>query len=517
MVHGGKDYVPDDHPDRPQRGFHESTAMHRLLLGGNQSGKSLAAAHEIDWWARGTHPFREVPEKAVIWVISASYATIEGGIYRHLKDIIPDWEIEKKGNMIPATSIRRYWKLFNGSVIRFISGTGATSARRKVQSDEVDLIAIDEEIEDQIFDELQRRRLSRGGYGIYSLTAVESVEWVLDLEKRYNEGRSDVDLFRLKTTRAAEVGHVDKDVLTDLMENSSEESNRVRVEGETLQRQGLIYPEFNPVDHICQPFDIPDAWPKYMALDPGTNVFAGLWIAISPDDKAWAYREMYEHAASIEAIADFIYKAEGWVPNPHYDPSVTDSYFGRWMFKNKKTEQIVHRWVDPAEFGHNPGGGWKMGNLLADRFDLHCAPADNGVEVGIESVKLSLMMRFDETPRFQVFSTCTNFLKERSSYRRRGAITFGRERDERSTRPVKKKDHVMDCWRYLMRGGFTAHGEGFSAHEYQENVIGQAALRVGPDGSVANARERESFLKMERELASGPAPVSNDFGLGVEW
>ena len=510
--HPGRKYVPDEHPTRNQRGFHESTAMHRMLLGGNQSGKSKAAAHEIKWWAEGNHPHQEVPEKSEIWVISASYSTIENGVWRHLEEIIPRWQVAKYGQVIPHTSLPNRIKLHNGSVVKFISGSGTTIARRKVQAAAIDLYVIDEEVDDQVWKELERRRLAKGGSAVYSLTAVESVDWVLGLERRFEEGDSDIQLTRLNTMRAAEVGHVDKNVLVDLMSSSSEEENLVRVEGHTKRRHGIIYAEWTD-SHICDPFDIPDKWPRYMAMDPGHNRFAVLWVAVSDNDKVYAYRELYEHATTCEQIADLIYASEGWERNPGWEDSGDHlEQDGKWLFKKGQSERIVVRWVDPAEFGTNPGGGMKVGNLLSTAHGLHCVPAMNDVEVGIEMVKRGLTGGFDGTPRFQCFRTLNNFLRERSGYRRRRHETYGLERDERSPNPVKKHDHLMDAWRYLMSGGFN-YDQPENEREYEGDM---PPLVLGPDGSVSQARAKESWNRLMKELDSGPR-TGEDPWMGCEY
>ena len=61
LEHPGDKYVPDDDKMRNQRAFHESTAMHRLIIGGNQSGKTRAAAQEVRWWLLENHPHQETP------------------------------------------------------------------------------------------------------------------------------------------------------------------------------------------------------------------------------------------------------------------------------------------------------------------------------------------------------------------------------------------------------------------------------------------------------------------------
>ena len=312
------------------------------------------------------------------------------------------------------------------------------------------MVVVDEEIDDALYKELEPRRLAHGAPAVYSLTAVESVEWVLRLEERFENNDSNVEMFRFSTMRAADAGHVSKDVLTDMIQGATKEEIDVRVHGKTLRRVGLIYPEFGR-DHVCEPFDIPADWPKYMSLDPGWNVFAGVWMALSPEGKVYIYRELYEHATSCREIADLVYASEGWKLNNQW---VDDgNYLGKW-YPDSATEAISIRWIDPSEFGHNVSGSLKVGNLLSADHGLSMVPANNEVEVGIEMFKRYLQRGFDGEPRLQVFDTCRNWLKERGNYRRKTKATFGRERDATRAVPVKKHDHLMDATRYCIVGGF---------------------------------------------------------------
>ena len=106
-------YVPDDDPERDQVGFHSSTAMNRMLFGGNQAGKSKPTAHEIGWWLCGNHPYQPTPAKCRIYCLSASYRTIQEGVYKHLKEIVPKWEIQKEGQCVPGWEIPQFIRMKN--------------------------------------------------------------------------------------------------------------------------------------------------------------------------------------------------------------------------------------------------------------------------------------------------------------------------------------------------------------------------------------------------------------------
>ena len=503
-------YVPSDHPDRNQLRFHESQAMHRLLLGGNQAGKSRAGAEELAWLARGNHPHLETREAPVIWVVSAQYTNLENGIYRHLLDIIPPWEIKAYGQKVPHTAgMKNRVDLWNGTVIHFKSGSGGTTARKKAQAAEVDYIFIDEEVDDAMYKELQRRLLARGGKFVYTLTAVDSVQWVLDLEDRAQAGDPRVEMVRLSAMEAAEAGHIDKETLLDNIAGATKEEIEVRVYGQTLRNQGLIYKDWDPSLHICEPFEIPADWNRYVGIDPGFNIFAVAWVAVAPNGRKYLYRELYEHAANLDQICDAIYQSEGWALNPHWKS--TDDYTEKWVF-TEKTERITQRWVDPAEFGNNPGGGMKVGSMMAAMYGINTAPAMNDVEVGIQLCQREFALHLDGFPRMQVFSTCQNWLKERLQYRRRILDSGTRWSNQPKAAPVKRKDHLMDAWRYIIAGGAETAELAEPLHpQYEEGVL---VIPAGVD-DVTRARFEASNRRLEQQLANRRQRVSL-YGMGIE-
>jgi hypothetical protein len=509
--HPGKDYVPDDHEMRRQKSFHESTCMHRLIIGGNQSGKTRAAAQEIRWWLMENHPYQETHPSPQIWVISAAYNTIEEGVWRHLQEILPPWEIKKRGQTIPHSSIPSYIQVHKGGKVKFLSAVGANTARRKLQSAAINLVVVDEEIDDALYKELEPRRLAYGAPAVYSLTAVESVDWVLRLEERFEEGDKNVEMFRFSTMRAAEAGHVDSEVLTDMMAGSTKEEIDVRVHGKTLRRVGLIYPEFTP-KNICEPFEIPRDWPKYVGLDPGWNVFAAVWITLSPDDKVFVYRELYEHATSCWEIADLIFEREGWIRNPNWIEG-DQEYAGKWLYDPQASEPISIRWIDPAEFGHNVSGSLKVGNLLAGDHGLHVIPANNDVEFGIEKVKRYMQCGFDGEPRLQVFSSCTNWLKERVKYRRKNPRSWGREQNEHRAAPVKKNDHLMDATRYIFAGGLQ---RDIPIEQEEEQDYACPIIPVELSHDTSTARMQQSWKRLMTEIKDGPSQPTSPY-LGSQY
>lgn len=70
---------------------------------------------------------------------------------------------------------------------------------------------------------------------------------------------------------------------------------------------GVIYDSFDPAVHICDPFEIPEHWRRFVSIDMGfTNPRVALWGAVDYDDNLVIYRQTYqtkqtatEHAAQL--------------------------------------------------------------------------------------------------------------------------------------------------------------------------------------------------------------------------
>ena len=453
LSHPAETYVPDDHPERPQRAFHASPAMIRIVAGGNQAGKSFSVAQEIRMWLTGDHPYQEVPRAAKIYLISSSYRTIQEGVWRHLKDCIPGWRIEAKGPNIPGGwQIPTWVRMREGAQIDFISGEGREDARKKIQAAALHLFVIDEEVDELLWKECQVRLLRHGGRVVIAATFVRSEPWILDLEDRAEAGDKDIDIFRSSTYRARDCGHVDAKVVQFLESSYSEEERQVRLLGRTRRSEGLVYPTFGK-SHICEPFEVPRSWTRYCAIDPGFRTCAVIWAAVSPSNHYVVYREMYYHGKDFDEVLRGVLVAEG------YEQNALDTSL--WIFREGKTEDLAHRWIDPSAFSHHTTGALGWGVLLAQTSHrlgvgtrLTAAPARNDVVPGIEAIRRDLMEGIGGTPRLRIFSSCSNLIRELRNYRWKQSSGGPRTQDPKDA-PVKKDDHGADCLRYLSNMGLT--------------------------------------------------------------
>jgi len=90
-----------------------------------------------------------------------------------------------------------------------------------------------------------------------------------------------------------------------------ENERRKLLEGDWTVAEGAAFTEFNMEDHVIEPFDIPDNWPKFRACDYGYGSYTGvLWFAVHPSGQLIVYREMYVSKVTASDLADMILEAE---------------------------------------------------------------------------------------------------------------------------------------------------------------------------------------------------------------
>lgn len=205
-----------------------------------------------------------------------------------------------------------------------------------------------------------------------------------------------------------DVPHLDEATKARLLRSSLPHTREARSKGIPSLGSGAIYPV--PFDEIrCNPFAIPDYWPRAYALDVGWNKTAALWGARDPSaGVVYLYAEHYRGHAEPAVHASAI-KARGeWVPGV----------------------------IDPAARGRQQKDGDQLLALYrAEGLDLSLA--DNAVDSGLMAVWELL-----SSQRLKVFSTLQNFQAEYGLYRR-----------DENGKIVKKFDHLMDCVRYLIKSG----------------------------------------------------------------
>jgi phage terminase large subunit len=192
--------------------------------------------------------------------------------------------------------------------------------------------------------------------------------------------------------------------------------------------EGMVYDEYDPAVHLIDPFDVPEDWPRYWAIDFGyTNPFVWQEWAQDPDGRLYLVRELYHTKRLVEEHAAQIRRETAASPRP------------RAVICDHDAEGRA---------------------TLEKHLGIETVGARKKVQEGIQAVKARFQRAGDGRPRVFLFRgarchdpdeelleakrpTCT--AQEIESYI--WDTSNGRKRGEE---PKKEYDHGMDALRYLV-------------------------------------------------------------------
>ncbi|MBX6316009.1 MAG: hypothetical protein IRY99_24315, partial [Isosphaeraceae bacterium] len=468
-----------------QDAFFRSRAAERLLRGGNRGGKTLPAAVEAARALTGQDPYDKYPKENGRFIAVGKDLTHCGKVmyrklfrpgafkiirdpesneWRSFRPLDPwDQEHEHRAREAPPLIPKRYvkeiaWenkkddipktiKFHNGWELSFFSSAGAPP-----QGWDVDVCWFDEEIEHILwYSEMAARLLDRNGRFYWSATPQVGSQHLFDLHTRAMEQEGTVvvtvEEFYLNLL---DNPHISQEAKDQFISTLSEDDIRIRVYGDFALTGTKVYPDFLPrgvhgwrdADDKLASFPIPDDWTRFLAIDPGVQVCAVLFVAIPPPhverDRVYIYDELYIKRCNAAIFADRLKKKIG---GQEFQQFFFDQRAGRIpeIGSGKTVEEqystaLKAAGVKCVKTGH--------------RFTWSTASGGDDVKAGIEAIRDGLNVRADGTARWVVFvDKCPQFIweAERYSYKK---LPSGIVTDE----PIKSNDHLMDCWRYLAAG-----------------------------------------------------------------
>lgn len=453
-----------------QQEFHDSLARERVIRGGNRAGKTAAAAAEVARIVTGQDPMEKMPKKGgICYCVGYDGRHIGQTMWKKLgrpgafkiirdqytkawraympwmpEDIKRSHETKPAPPLIPRRMVREIaWELkkemqpkivylTNDWEIHFFSGNA-----KPPMGVEIDLAWFDEEIPSgEWYSEIAARLVDRRGYFLWSATPQAGTDRLFDLHERAEQ-----EAEKLIYPRTVEefVIHIDDNVhMTDAQREEfkgklSEDDKDVRIEGD-FARIHKVYPEYSPKIHEIPYRAIPATWTRFVAIDPGRQIGAGLFMAVSPP---------IGDEPNLAVIYDEIY-----VKN-------CDAFqFGEAM-RIKCAEQAFRVFIidDNEARKTDTGSGLGIRQQYSDQLrrvgvqselsGFGFQPADDNVAGGIESVRM-LLRRSAEGLKLRVIAEkVPNFLYEMKRYQ------YKREAGQVTEKPRKKFDHLMDCLRYL--------------------------------------------------------------------
>ncbi len=353
-------------PHRYQQAVLDSKHEQILVVAGHRAGKTVAGA---------------------IWFINEIANDIKNGIKADYLVLGPTYRVLNQSTLRTLFS---YWpkglgtykkqdsiiQLVNGGVVWIRSADKPDAVEgltaRRCWMDEAALC--NETTYDKVCQRLVQKAGEEKGRLLMTTTPYGSPSSWMNL--RLIQLRKQLNWLFYINFSMADNPYIDRSVYDRAKATMNESIYQRDFEGRFVKIEGLIYPDFNRIDHVVEPFEIPTHWPKWSGLDYGwSDPTSILGITYDPEGKQFfVYTQFYKNHQLAEKIGAFI--------------------------KDNKFSYTI--W-DPAAVA--------VMNEVRNVCKLRMEQADNSVDIGIQRITKILKEK-----RFKVFDTCEDFIREMEGY-----------------------------------------------------------------------------------------------------
>jgi len=349
-------------------------------------------------------------------------------------------------------------RLPNGGVILFKSND---QRERAFQGADWDMLWLDEEHDEPVFNEGRMRLADRAGLAVFTMTPLKGKTWVY---RRFVEEPEDGSASYALNSR--DNPHVPQDYLERLLAQYGPHERAARERGEFTALEGRVF-EFYRHLHVVEAFDPPEDWQRFQGWDFGTrNPTAVVWCALDPsDDVLHVYREHYKAGWTVKQHAERVHELEacetclGEPVQPSVD--VDDS----WLYPDDPEvvaagfcDRVDGLRVCPGCLGRGrrePLPEWRVGDpaakserlTLAREHDLQTVKGRNDVRPGLNSVAERLAPDVEGRAHLVVHDSCPRLVGEFEGYVWK--TTRGSKADPKDE-PLKRDDHALDALRYVV-------------------------------------------------------------------
>lgn len=324
----------------------------------------------------------------------------------------------------------------------------------------VGAIVLDEPAPEYIWKAIKSRR-RKGCLILYPNTPLYCPPYMIDeLQKAADEGIAGyfslkADVYEACKERGTR-GHLDADIIDNMVDSYDEEEKQARVYGEYMYFSGRIYPSLSKDIHFVEPSDYPI--PPHSAIvnivDPhDSRPSAAIWGAVtpqgrkivfaeSPEDRSRPYWDMKDKADMTAEIAEW-----AGIEAEYYDKQVIgsgvrrimDRYFG-WQTRGQRTMAGLYM-----------AAGKELGKTF--NFDKsYTSNSDEGeIQYGHKMVRSALKPMADGKPGLVIWNTCyhtwnglTHYIRERNTGKK------GESKAQADGKIVEKYKDFPDTVRYFV-------------------------------------------------------------------
>jgi phage terminase large subunit-like protein len=429
-------------PNPKLRPFHFSPVQVRALFGGNRCGKTTCGGMEFLFHITGIYPDWYPKEQRYAYPIKGRIVArdYQKGVGEVIIPFLEEWldmSLVKRKIRNPL-GIPVKWILKNGSVFDILTYEQSVEAFEGWKGH---IAWFDEPPPRDKYIATLRGLVDYKGRVWLTLTPLNQ-PWIYDEIYTRNEPKR---VF-VVTADIRDNPHLTEDAVSEFEKSLTEEEKEARLHGRFLHLTGLVYKEFNPDIHICEPPIVKPAWTRYMSIDPHERMpTAVMWLAVDNNDNHWVYDELWLADMDIEQIAHAIHVQEG-----ELKPRI--------------------RLIDPHNDKENQiAGGFNIRKELM-KHGVYCERANSDPMLGKSRIRQALKPRYSsiyktEIPQLRISRNCTQTIYEFQHYI---WDEYRRNRDEFESKDVAKKqhDHLMDCLRYLYN-----HDPRYIVPEVEEDEV----------------------------------------------
>jgi phage terminase large subunit-like protein len=413
-------------PYSKQREFHAAGATYRerLLMAGNQLGKTYSGAAELSYHLTGRYPQdwqgKRYDRPVRFWAASKTGEVTRDGVQRLLVGE-PKNESDWGTGFIPHADLKDWSRrqgvpdALDSVIVQHVSGGTSTlgfksydQGRQKFQGETLDGVWLDEEPDLDIYTECLTRTNATGGMVYLTFTPLLGMSDVVSMFLGIGQKKSPDRNVTTMTIEDAE--HYTPQQRQQIIDSYPEHEREARTKGVPIMGSGRVFP-ISEESIKVDPFPIPDHWMQIGGLDFGwDHPFGATSIAWDRDsDIVYVTREYAQREAT---------------PVIH---SAAIKPWGHWL-----------PWSWPHDgLQHDKGSGESLAmqyraqglKMLGERATF--PDGGNGVEAGV----IEMFDRM-KTGRWKVFSTCGKWFEEFRLYHRKDGLI------------VKERDDVISSSRY---------------------------------------------------------------------
>ena len=327
---------------------------------------------------------------------------------------------------------RHEFRLINGSKILFRHCENEAD-RFKYSGIEIQFLYFDEltSFEQTIYDFLKTRLRAKKSLGVVPIVRsasnpgnighgwvkkmfVDAAPYMEIKEQRvYSETLHKERVTRTQyiPSRAIDNPYITEDYIFEL-ESKPEALRRSLLEGHWDAFEGMVFTEWKDdkahykdqlYTHVIDPFPIPMDWPHYFGFDHGySKPFACGWYAMGPDGTMYMYKEWYGCKAKQANVGVELTPTQ-----------IADGILEREEEEIRNNVRIL-RTADPAIF--DKSRGYSVSDQMAPGYlgrpnGVLFNKGDHSRIPGLMQIHERLRFRENGKPLFQVFNTCTEFLR----------------------------------------------------------------------------------------------------------